>query len=112
MATAPKPSKYRAKRCELDGKKFPSQKERDRYAVLKLREKAGEIRNLTLQRRFPLYGAMGIQIAVWISDFDYVEEPSGEWVIEDVKSGPTHTAIYRLKKRWFEADYRMQIREV
>jgi hypothetical protein len=44
-----KPTKYHNKKCEYDGHKFDSQKERDYYIDLKNRQSAGEILNFTCQ---------------------------------------------------------------
>ena len=103
-----KTSKYHAKRCEVDGINFASMRERNRYGHLKIRERVGEISNLRLQTRWPLRNSRGEQIAVYVSDFDYIEDEA--LVIEDTKG--VRTPIYRLKKKWFESEYRTQIREL
>ena len=116
----------------LDGHLFDSLKECKRYAELKLLQKAGEIRSLTIQPTFalmvvPLEGAgvleninagivgqRRIPIGEWRADFKYEERFHGSWfwVIEDVKVGnATRTAVYRLKKRFVEALYGITIRE-
>ena len=81
-------SKYRAKKCEYDGIKFDSQKERDRYIELKLLEKGGAIRDLQLQVPFVLqdgfeFNGKKILPIKYIADFTYWA--NGELVIEDVK---------------------------
>jgi len=48
------PSKYRHRKVDVDGPVFDSQREAAYYGVLKLREQAGEIRDLKLQ---PTYRA-------------------------------------------------------
>ena len=47
-------SKYKAKKCVIDGIKFDSLKEGRRYRALKLLERAGEVQNLELQPRYDL----------------------------------------------------------
>lgn len=107
--------KYNAKRTELDGYQFASKAEAKRYAELKLLEKAGEIRNLRLQSRFPLY-VRSIQVADYVADFVYQKSQDAtiplEWadVVEDVKG--VRTAVYRLKKRMVEAQYGITISEI
>ena len=83
-----KKSKYGAKKCEYEGIKFDSQKERDRYIELKLLEKGGAIRDLQLQVPFVLqdgfeFNGKKILPIKYIADFTYWA--NGELVIEDVK---------------------------
>jgi hypothetical protein len=47
-----------------------------------------------------------------VADFRYRQGPQGILVVEDVKSKPTMTAIYRWKKRHMLAQYGIQITEV
>ncbi len=104
-----KPSKYRNKKCEYDGHKFDSQKERDRYIVLKAMEKAGKIHNLHHDREvctIEVEGANHIFVCKYIADFRYIEIANGESrvVYEDVKSPPTRRKeVYRLKKKLLAA---------
>lgn len=130
MTIRVKPSKYRAKPIVIDGILFHSQKEGRRYQVLKLLEKAGEIEDLELQPKFPLYvpptsgtvrgflnarmreaqtGSTNIRIGEYRGDFAYYD-PKGGRVVEDVKG--FKTPLYRWKKRHVEAQYGIIIREV
>lgn len=110
-------SKYRAQRTTVDGIAFHSAAESRRYSQLKLLEKAGEIRNLELQPRFPLFVETPlqhapVQVGVYVADFSYETGTDAlSTVIEDVKGGPT-TALYRLKKKIVEAQYGIRIVEV
>jgi hypothetical protein len=103
-------NKFGAKRCELDGHKFDSQAERDRYAELKLEERAGEIHGLQVHPVFHLHAHGGGEIGKYEADFAYFR--GNARVVEDVKSCPTKTALYRWKKRHMEAEYNVQICEV
>lgn len=47
-------NKFSARKTEVDGIVFASKREATVYGELKLREMAGEIRNLTLQPKFPI----------------------------------------------------------
>src|SRR5690554_4334609 len=98
-------NKFNAQRCELDGIVFDSQKERRRYAELKLLQSAGKISHLECHKRIKLYcGTAPILIrspgypngrhAVYEADFVYFK--GNERVIEDVKSSATKTASYKL----------------
>jgi Protein of unknown function (DUF1064) len=111
------PSKYRAVPTQLDGIRFDSKKEARRYAELRLLEQAGEIHALERQPVFPLFtahhrGGELRQVGVYRADFRYRQGPRGVLVVEDVKSKPTRTAVYRLKKRMVEAAYGITVTEV
>lgn len=99
--------KYGAIRTTVDGITFASKAEARRYSELKLLEKAGEIRGLELQPKFPLE-VSGTKVATYIADFKYFRAQMP--VIEDVKG--MRTPAYRLKKKMFEAQYGVQITEV
>lgn len=105
----PKPSKYRNVKCEADGLKFDSLKERNRYTELKLLEDAGEIDFLEVH---PLFRLMveGELICKYSPDFSYYE--NGKLVVEDVKSEITKTYAYRIKKKLMKAIFGVEIREV
>lgn len=111
-------TKYHAKPTVIDGIRFASKAEARHYAQLKLREKAGEIKGLELQPKFPLmvpgYGGGGpsqyVCVGHYIADFRYREGPKGELRIVDVKG--IKTPLYRLKKKMYEAQYGTPITEV
>ena len=92
-----------------DGKRFASKKEFKRYCQLKILESAGTIANLTLQPRFDIV-VNGKNCGFYKGDFAYFEK--NKRVIEDVKSEPTKTPVYRLKKKIVEALYGVEIVEV
>ena len=118
-------SKYNARRTVVDGIAFHSAKEAKRYGELKLLEKAGEIRNFRRQPVYDLdapakYDGEDNTIGQYIADFVYEEREtwlrgqsyeteSWKVVIEDVKG--FKTPLYRWKKKHFEAQYGIEIRE-
>ena len=108
--------KYGAVATVVDGVRFASKAEARRYAELKLLEQAGEIRELELQPRFPLFvpvkgrATLHQQVGAYVADFRYRQGPRGVLVVEDVKG--VKTAVYRLKKRMVETTYGIEIREV
>jgi hypothetical protein len=109
-----RPSKYRAQPQVVDGVRFASKAEARRYAELKLLEKAGEVKELELQPRFPLYAAARqgyslVKVCDYVADFRYRLGPRGLLVIEDVKG--MKTPVYRLKAKWFEAQYGIPVTE-
>ena len=90
--------KYRNTPTVLDGIRFDSKREAERYAELKLLERGGIIKDLKTQVRFELIPKNKNGRAVYyVCDFTYTE--NGVLVVEDVKSQPTKTPVYRLKKR-------------
>ena len=97
---AAKRSKYGAKRTSVDGVIFDSAKEANRYAMLRLLEKAGKITNLQLQPEFKCM-VNGNKICTYKADFCY--DRNGENIVEDVKSKPTRTPVYKLKVRLMAA---------
>lgn len=112
-------SKYRAKPTVVDGIRFASMKEAKRYQELKLLERAGAIRDLKLQPKFPMCvwpNAFIVDvdtpktIATYVADFSYYDVAGRDIVIEDVKG--FKTPVYRLKKKMVEAQYGVEIREV
>jgi hypothetical protein len=105
----PKRSKYGNRKTVVNGIEFDSAKEANRWAILKLRERAGEISHLERQPVFyfiikgePLKSASGRKL-FYKADFSYFE--GEKRVVEDVKSEPTRTDIYKLKKALVEHIY-------
>lgn len=104
---------------EVPGRVFDSKREAARARELVLMERAGLIRNLAFQVRFPIE-VNDEPICVYVCDFQY-EERRPEWdtqmgpawvsVIEDVKSPATRTALYRLKAKLLKAVLGISIRE-
>jgi len=103
--------KYKNTPTVLDGIRFDSKKEAERYAELKLLERGGIIKDLRTQVRFELIPKNKNGRAVYyVCDFTYTE--NGVLVVEDVKSQPTKTPVYRLKKRLMKEVYGIDIKEV
>jgi hypothetical protein len=95
----------------VDGQTFASKKEARRYGDLKLLEKAGEIRKLEVQPRFPLK-VNGKLVCTYVGDFSYVTD-ADQYVVEDVKGPVTRTnPVYRIKVKLLEACLNVQVREV
>ena len=105
--------KYHAIPTSVDGIRFDSRKEARRYQDLKLLVRAGEISDLELQPRFILssvsHAGGSERIATYVADFQYLDTTNGEVVVEDVKG--MLTPMYRMKKRWVQAQYGITIRE-
>ena len=93
-------SKYRNSKAIVDGIKFDSGAEGERYKILKAKEKAGLIKNLQLQVNYPLL-VNGLKICDYRADFVY--EVGGKTVVEDVK-GQLHD-VFKLKYKLMYACY-------
>ena len=92
-------SKYGNRKVELDGEKFDSVAERDRWVSLRLMERAGAIQSLRRQVRFHLSGSDGSHVCDYIADFVYRRD--GVVVIEDVKG--VVTDAFRIKAKLMAA---------
>lgn len=106
-------TKYFSKKVTLDGIKFDSKKEAERYLVLKARERRGEITDLQLQVPFVVLPAQYEEAETYtpktkkkkvikklierkveyIADFVYTD--NGRIIVEDVK-GYKNSAAYAL----------------
>ena len=127
----PRGNKFHARGLELDGIHFDSTKEARRYRELALLAAAGEISRLEMHPTFsivvvalyrmPAGAALApmpagappdvVLCGEYTADFRYVTR-AGEVVVEDVKSGPTKTEAYRLRKRLVEAIHGITITEI
>ena len=89
---------------------YDSQLEANRHQQLKILERAGVISDLKYHISFPLIdkSEYGGQIC-YEADFVYIKD--GKKIIEDVKSEPTKTRLYRLKKRLVAERYGIIITE-
>jgi len=106
----PSRNKYHAKRTEVDGHWFDSDREAKRYGELKLLVRAGIISNLELQKSYTLE-VHGVLIATYKADFVY-KDLEGRQVVEDVKSPATRTRDYILKAKLMLACHNIRIVEV
>ena len=101
-------NKYRNIKTVVDGIKFDSKREAERYMELKLLEKAGEIKELKLQPKFTLqskfkYEGKTIREISYIADFQYKEKDNEKDVVEDVKG--VKTSVFRIKEKMFLKKY-------
>ena len=97
-------SKYHSKKVKLDGIEFDSKKEAKRYSELKLLERAGQIKDLELQKVFELQPSFKkngktYRKTTYKADFCYFDNEKGKYIVEDVKSPITRTQVYMLKKK-------------
>lgn len=108
LALLQKRGKYNAKKVVVNGLRFDSQKEYNRWRQLVLLEQAGEIQGLRRQVPYVLIEKSRHGRAIkYIADFCYME--GGKEVVEDAKGFKTD--IYKLKKRLMAELYDIEIRE-
>jgi len=119
--TRPSTNKYGNHAVRVDGILFDSQREAARYQELKLLAEAGRISSIEIHPGFPLivkelHRVDGPEIlhtvGMYHADFKYRDHRLGQWVIEDVKSKPTKTEAYQLRKKIVEAVHGITIVEI
>lgn len=118
-------TKYHSKKINVDGIKFASKKEARRYSQLKLLERAGEISDLQLQVKFELIPTQFEEVEVngkirrgkcversisYYADFVYIDNSTGETVVEDAKG--MKTEVYKIKKKLMLYIHGIKIKEV
>lgn len=99
-------NKFNARKTVVNGIRFDSKKEAERYKELKLLEKQGKIKDLETQPKFLLQGKFRCRGKThreisYYADFMYVDCETGDKIVEDVKSKATITDVYRIKKKLF-----------
>ena len=95
--------KYGNKKTVVNGIKFDSKWEAERYLYIKSLERAGRVKDLELQVRFNLI-VNDQKICAYIADFRYKrEDKNGEWheIVEDAKG--VETPEFKLKKKLMKA---------
>lgn len=103
--------KYHNAKTIVDGIKFDSKVEAERYAQLKILERAGVIRDLELQPEYELIPSFKKngktwRRAVYKADFRYILCEDDRMIIEDVKGSiSVITDVFRLKQKLFEYLY-------
>lgn len=98
-------SKYHSKKMVVDGIVFDSRAEANRYCELKMLERAGKIKDLSLQHKFELQPSFKkngktIRAITYVADFVYFDLERMVNVVEDVKGFKTKE--YLLKRKMFE----------
>lgn len=108
--------KFNAQTTEVDGVKFDSKIEKRRYDELMLLLRAGVISELKLHEEFTLIEAYTlpngerVRRMKYTCDFSYVRD--GKKIVEDVKSKPTKTRDYMIRKKMMLDKYGITVSEV
>lgn len=96
--------KYGAKPVTIEGEAFPSKLEGAVYQMLKLRERAGEIRDIRRQSSIVLKSKCnecGDGPVVWKCDFSFEDAATGARVYAEAKG--VETSDYKKRKRLWKA---------
>ncbi|WP_296652822.1 DUF1064 domain-containing protein [Paraburkholderia sp.] len=111
--------KYGNRKCEHEGIKFDSEKERSHWFHLIQLQAAGKIRDLQLQVAFELTPRKRRDDGTWeraskyVADFVYVDAETGRRVVEDVKSIATRkNRTYVQKRKQMLAVHDITIKEI
>lgn len=113
-------SKYGNTKTERQGLHFDSKKEAQRFDELTLMLHAGEIKDLRLQVEFTLQAAYTtpkgerVRAIRYLADFTYYRTAGDTWeyIVEDVKSNPTRTKAYLMKKKMMADRLGLTITEI
>ena len=116
---APKPSKYRNTPTEFEGVIWASTHEAERAFLLINQQANRDIFCLCYHVPFEVQPE-GAQKIVYVADFVYLEAIDGvlRIIVEDAKAWDKetqkfrHTRQFTIKRKLFEARYRIKIREV
>ena len=110
-----KRQKYGNSKITIDGIRFDSKREAQRWQELRLMERAGRITDLRRQVKFVLIpsqrgedGKVIEKQVAYIADFVYLKD--GKTVVEDSKG--YRTEVYRLKKKMMLYFFHIRIQEV
>ena len=100
--SAKRKNKYGNDKIIVQGIKFDSKREAQRFQHLRLMERAGLISDLKLQVPIPLIGQYGPlkgasgRALTYRADFTYIDTSTGKLIVNDAKG--FETTAYKLKK--------------
>lgn len=98
------------KTMTADGIKHDSRKEARRWVELTLLQRTGEISDLERQVKYELIPKQeGERAVTYIADFVYIDNKTGNTIVEDCKGFKTD--VYKLKKKLFQYRYGIKIKE-
>lgn len=109
LADKPKRNKFGAKKTVVDGIRFDSKREAEYYAELKLREKAGEVYEVEMQRPFAIV-INGQLVCTYKSDFHFYDAIAKRRRVVDTKGFATPE--FKLKKKLMKAVLGLEIEVV
>ena len=113
--------KYKNQPIVVNGEKFDSKKEYNRFCELKLLERDNTISNIRKQVKFVLIpaqrengkGKVIEREVAYFADFTYTDNATGKMVVEDVKSSITRTnPTYTIKRKLMLYVHGIKLKEV
>lgn len=102
-------NKYRNHPVVVEGIKFPSKREGNRYIQLLSAERLGLIKDLRVHPRWKIE-VNGVFICSYTADFSYRDKETGRLHVEDVKG--YRTREYKRVKKLMKAVYGIEIEEI
>lgn len=109
-------AKYGNRKVILGGKRYDSKKEAGRALALSLMASAGSISDLREQVRYTLIPAQYIngkcveRSVVYVADFVYTDNATGQTVVEDTKG--VKTKDYIIKRKLMLWVHNIKIKEI
>ncbi len=103
-----KQRKYRNNPTFVGGVWFASEKEADRWKILKAMKKNGNIKNLLRQVTFKLV-VNGVLITSYRADFVYYDNDLKQKIVEDTKGA--RTQLYLIKRNLMLAVFGIKVKE-
>lgn len=100
-------NKYGALRTSVDGIAFDSKAEAQYYALLRLRERAGEVSAVELQKPFTLTAGAGFLVGTYRADFAFFDHKEKRERIIDVKG--FDTPLSKWKRKHVRAQYGIEV---
>lgn len=101
-----KPSKFKNIRTVIDGISFPSKAEGAYYSMLKLRERAGEVSNVEMQKPYALT-VNGVLVCTYRADFVFDDLREKRHRVVDVKG--VQTPEFKIKKKLMWAVHKIEV---
>lgn len=101
-----RPSKYRNKKTTVDGIKFDSKREAQFYSSLKQLERAGQVSQIELQKRYPL-AVNGHAVCFYLADFAFHDAIQDRYRVVDIKG--VVTKDFSIKRKLMRAIHGIEV---
>lgn len=106
LLAKPKRAKYGNRKVMIDGILFDSKREAAYYSELKIREKAGEVTGVEMQRPFTIL-INGFLVGTYRSDFAFWDVLADRFRVIDVKG--MDTPLSKFKRKCVKAQYGINV---
>ena len=101
-----RPSKYHNKKTTVDGIKFDSKREAQFYSSLKQLERAGQVSQIELQKRYPL-AVNGHAVCSYFADFAFHDAIQDRYRVVDIKG--VVTKDFSIKRKLMRAIHGIEV---